>query len=57
MQFTREEVRLHLKELGFENASEAQIDDFVRDLRRLIKHEEKRAAGIHFTHLKGPVAI
>ena len=40
--FTRQEVREHLEALGFKDVSEARLDLFFRDLRRLVKHDEAK---------------
>ncbi len=40
--FSSEDVREHLESLGYKNISEDQLKDFVRDLRRLIRYEEKQ---------------
>ena len=40
--FTQEDVRLHLEELGYKNIPEEKLASFLKDLRRLIKHEEKK---------------
>ena len=40
--FSRDEVRGHLTDLGFQAVSEAQLDNFIVDLKRLIRYEEKK---------------
>ena len=40
--FSSEDVRNHLESLGYEDISERQLKDFVKDLRRLIQYEEKQ---------------
>ena len=35
--FSKSDVRRHLSELGYANVTEEQLDDFVKDLRRLIR--------------------
>jgi hypothetical protein len=42
IRFTREEVRGHLRDLGFANVSENRLNQFLKDLRRLIKYEEQK---------------
>lgn len=42
LNFTPEDVRRHLVSLGYGHISEEQLKDFVRDLRRLIRYEEKQ---------------
>jgi len=42
LDFSPEDVRQHLENLGYTNTSEDQLKDFVRDLRRLIRYEEKQ---------------
>ena len=42
LDFSPEDVRQHLDNLGYTNTSEDQLKDFVRDLRRLIRYEEKQ---------------
>jgi hypothetical protein len=40
--FSREEVRRHLVDLGYVDVGDDKLDEFVRDLRRLAKHDEKQ---------------
>ena len=40
--FTREEVRGHLKDFGLENVSEEKLDEFMHDLKRLVRYDEKQ---------------
>jgi len=40
--FTSAEVKAHLKDLGYDKVSERQLEEFIRDLRRLIKYEDKQ---------------
>ena len=42
LNFSAEDVRKHLVSLGYSHISEDQLRDFVRDLRRLIRYEEKQ---------------
>lgn len=42
LNFTPDDVKEHLVSLGYKNVSEDQLKDFVRDLRRLIRYEEKQ---------------
>ena len=42
LKFTPEDVRRHLVSLGYGDIAEEQLGDFVRDLRRLIRYEEKQ---------------
>merc|ERR1712212_1439206 len=42
LDFSSEDVRQHLENLGYNNISEEQLRDFSRDLRRLIRYEEKQ---------------
>lgn len=42
LDFSPEDVQQHLENLGYTNVSEDQLKDFVRDLRRLIRYEEKQ---------------
>ena len=39
---SREDVERHLKSLGYRNVSEEQLDEFIKDLKRLIRYEEKQ---------------
>ena len=41
--FSRDEVRLHLVDLGYKNITEEKLDIFVKDLTRLVKYEERQA--------------
>ena len=43
LHFTRDEVQKHLDDLGFKNVNDEQLDQFLRDLRRLIKYEESHS--------------
>ena len=47
----REDVGRHLNELGYKNITEEQLDEFVKDLRRLIRYEDKQK------RLKGLIQI
>jgi Asp-tRNA(Asn)/Glu-tRNA(Gln) amidotransferase C subunit len=49
---TKEEVVKHLEELGYRNISDEKVDQFIQDLKRLIKYEEKKSR----RKLKGKVA-
>jgi len=40
--FSKDDVRQHLTELGYKNIPDEKLDSFLKDLRRLIKHEEKK---------------
>jgi len=40
--FTKEDVRQHLEELGYKNIPDEKLKKFLKDLRRLIKHEDKK---------------
>lgn len=40
--FGKDEVRKHLLSLGYTNVSEDQLADFCKDLKRLIRYEEKQ---------------
>ena len=40
--FSREEVRGQLKDFGLENVSEEKLDEFMHDLKRLVKYDEKQ---------------
>ena len=42
LDFSGGDVRQHLESLGYNNITEEQLKDFVRDLRRLIRYEEKQ---------------
>ena len=42
LDFSGGDVRQHLESLGYNNITEDQLKDFVRDLRRLIRYEEKQ---------------
>ncbi|XP_040578375.1 uncharacterized protein Hyls1 [Lepeophtheirus salmonis] len=42
LKFSHAQVQAHLKELGYPDISESQLREFVRDLKKLIRHEEKR---------------
>jgi len=40
--FSRSDIKRHLAELGYSNITEEKLDSFVRDLRKLIKYEERK---------------
>jgi hypothetical protein len=40
---SREDVERHLRDLGYRNISEDQLNEFVKDLKRLIRFEEKQS--------------
>jgi len=42
IEFSSEDVREHLNSLGYQNLSDSQLKEFVHDLRRLIKYEDKQ---------------
>jgi len=42
LNFSEDEVRKHLSELGYRNIPEGKLEAFVGDLRRLIKYEERK---------------
>ncbi len=42
LNFSHEDVRKHLESLGYTDVSKSQLRDFIRDLRRLIRYEEKQ---------------
>ena len=39
---SKDDVERHLKDLGYRNVSEEQLSEFIKDLRRLIRYEEKQ---------------
>jgi len=42
LNFSRSDILRHLSDLGYENVSDEKVDSFVRDLRKLIRYEEKK---------------
>jgi len=40
--FSRSDIKRHLAELGYSNVTEEKLDSFVRDLRKLIRYEERK---------------
>jgi hypothetical protein len=40
--FTDEDIKRHLTELGYANVPDERLRVFVKDLRRLMKYEEKK---------------
>ncbi len=42
LRFSKSDVRRHLLDLGYGNVTDEQLDEFVVDLRRLVKYEEKK---------------
>jgi len=50
-QLNKADVDRHLKELGYRNISEEQLDEFIKDLKKLIRYEEKQS------RLKGLIQI
>jgi len=39
MEFTLEELESILEEMGFSNIPDSQLEDFSKDLKRLIRHD------------------
>ena len=42
MNFSKDDVKGHLLSLGYKNLSEDQLAEFCRDLKKLIRYEEKQ---------------
>ena len=42
LNFSKEDVRKHLLDLGYTNISKEQLKEFMNDLKRLIRYEEKQ---------------
>ena len=42
LNFSKDDVRSHLAELGYSNIDDDKLDEFCADLKRLIKYEEKK---------------
>jgi len=40
--FTRKDVESHLADLGYTNITDEKLDSFIKDLRKLIKYEERK---------------
>ena len=40
--FSKEDVHKHLLDLGYTNISKEQLREFMNDLKRLIRYEEKQ---------------
>ena len=40
--FGRDEVKKHLLSLGYTNVTEEQLNEFCKDLKRLVRYEEKQ---------------
>ena len=40
--FSKEDVRKHLLDLGYKNITNEQLHEFMNDLKRLIRYEEKQ---------------
>ena len=40
--FSKEDVRKHLLDLGYTNITSEQLREFMTDLKRLIRYEEKQ---------------
>lgn len=40
--FSREDVRQHLSDLGYTNITEEKLNAFIKDLRKLIRYEERK---------------
>jgi len=40
--FSQEDIRRHLADLGYTNVTDEKLEGFVRDLRKLIKYEERK---------------
>ncbi len=39
--FSKDDVRRHLRDLGYKDVGDEHLEEFVRDLRRLIRHEDR----------------
>ena len=42
LNFSSDEVKKHLHELGYKSIPEGKLESFLADLRRLIKYEERK---------------
>ena len=42
LSFSKEDVHKHLQDLGYSNISNEQLREFMTDLKRLIRYEEKQ---------------
>ena len=42
LSFSKDDMRKHLLDLGYTNISDQQLHDFMYDLKRLIRYEEKQ---------------
>ena len=42
LSFSKEDVHKHLQDLGYSNISNDQLREFMTDLKRLIRYEEKQ---------------
>ena len=42
LSFGKDDVRKHLLDLGYTNISDQQLHDFMYDLKRLIRYDEKQ---------------
>ena len=40
---SRDDVEKHLKDLGYRNITDDQLNEFIKDLKRLIRFEEKQS--------------
>jgi hypothetical protein len=40
---SRDDVERHLKDLGYRNITDDQLNEFIKDLKRLIRFEEKQS--------------
>lgn len=40
---SKEDVQKHLRDLGYTNITDIQLDEFMKDLKRLIKYEERKS--------------
>jgi len=50
LKFTKDQIRRYLREMGYNDLTDEHLDLFIRDLKKLIKHEEKKrhARKAHF---------
>ena len=53
LSFSKEDVHKHLLDLGYSNITNEQLREFMTDLKRLIRYEEKqKRIEAHLQHTK-----
>jgi len=55
LKFTKDQIRRYLREMGYNDLSDEHLDLFIRDLKKLIRHEDKKRHARRAHFLDDPV--